>query len=196
MGNRRQLYKHHLNCLILLCALAGAAAFADNSGKDLNHMTEFSSRDAQLEAALKLSKLVPSAALGRPLIFDQDRFKALIGDDVLITSFKNFREGRDLVVNAYSKKNDVLAVRLEISQITDRNRVADRLAGSFDLISAPLDGVELVLEAGADLVARFSISDTYAVASRGDILVIARTGDGYRASGFAAMVLNEIFAAK
>lgn len=196
MADRRSIPPIYFHFLMVSCVLVGTLVFAEASDTETDPMTEFKSRYSALENALQLPQFVPSAALGRPIKVDQSDFQRLVGEAGTIKNFERYQDGPDFVVSFISERGDDLAVRLDISQIVGRDRMKDAIAGSFDMISAPLDWVEAVPLAGVDRVVRLSPKDTYAIASRGDIFVQVSAGDGFQASAVAAKVLNEIFAAK
>lgn len=193
MDHRRPPFRIYIGCLISLLTLFGVATIAGTFDKETQQMTQFASRTSQLNDALKSSQYMQSTLLNRPMAFDRDAFVRVFGDDIKITSFHSLPDGPDLSVNVFAVKNDALAMSLDITQITGHDRMVQAIAGSFDTISAPLDGLEVLPKSGNDLMLRLSAMDTYAVAARGDILVQVSTGKGFGASVIAGQILNEIF---
>lgn len=196
MDNRRSPLRIHQHCLIWLLALSSAAACADTLPTEQNVMTTFPSRTAQLEAALNPSTFAPSASLGRLMVFDKSDFHSLFGDDITISSFHKLRDGPDATVSIFAVKDEKLVISVEITQVAGKDRMIHRLEGGFDMISAPLDGIQAVDISGTDIVVRLSAGDTYAIASRGDIFVQVSTGSGIAASAAAARMLDAVFKAR
>lgn len=148
---------------------------------------------AQVEAALDLPSFNPSTALGRPLVLDAKTLAPVLGDGVEVADFASRAGLADQSFSVYATKDDAFAVKLDIVQIADRQKMRDQLAGSFRLISAPLDELARVEVAGTDIAARRTEGDNLAVASRGDVMVMVSTPIGTAASVIAGDVLALIW---